>query len=270
MSMLAVNGIRLAYDIIGDVGPPLVLTHGSWGDRRNWASVIPGLSLTFRVVTWDRRGHGGSDDGAGQGTREQDSDDLAGLIEALGLVPVHGVGNSFGGSITLGLAARRPEVFASICVHEPPVFDVLADTGSSELALVRDRIRRVTERLAEGELSEGAALFVDTVVGQAGSWESFSADARGSMQRHAGTFLDENRDPDVFALDLAALSRFERPALMSFGDASPAYFGEVVKRVAGVIPNARIHTFEGAGHVPHRSHPAAFVDAVKDFVQEST
>lgn len=267
MPVIHVNGVNLAYEVTGNDGPSLVLTHGSWGDRRSWNAVVPGLARSFRVITWDRRGHGESSDRPGQGTRDEDSNDLAGLIEALDIAPVHAVGNSFGGSITLGLAGRRPASLRSICVHEPPVFDVLTATGSPELATARNRIERVTERLAAGELTEGAALFADSVVGGAGSWDSFSAEARASMVRHAATFLDENRDPDVFALDLSSLSRFQKPALLSFGDASPGYFGEVVKRVAGTMADARVHVFEGAGHVPHRSHPVAFVDVVTEFVR---
>ncbi|HYI16010.1 MAG TPA: alpha/beta hydrolase [Thermomicrobiales bacterium] len=267
MPVLRVNGVDLAFEEHGVDGPPLVLTHGSWGDRRGWAAVVPGLARVFRVVTWDRRGHGESGDMAGEGTREQDSEDLAGLIEGLGIAPAHVAGNSFGGSISLGLAARRPELFRSISVHEPPVFDVLAETGSTELDIARERIRRVTERLAAGDMEGGAALFADTVVGQAGSWDGFSAEARASMVRHAATFLDENRDPAVFALDLECLSGFARPALLSYGDGSPTYFEEVVRRVAEVVPNGRVHTFAGAGHVPHRSHPAAFVDELTAFVR---
>lgn len=264
MPVVRVNGVDLAYETHGD-GLPMVLTHGSWGDRRGWAAVVPGLARAFRVVTWDRRGHGESGDLPGQGTREQDSDDLAGLIEALEIAPAHVVGNSFGGSISLGLVARRPELFRSIAVHEPPLFDVLAGTGSTELETARERIRQVTERLAAGDLTGGATLFADTVVGRAGSWESFSVDAQASMVRHALTFLDENRDPGVFTLDLERLSRFEQPALLSFGDASPTYFAQVVQRIAGAMQNGQIHVFEGAGHVPHRSHPAAFVEVLTTF-----
>jgi pimeloyl-ACP methyl ester carboxylesterase len=266
MPIVRVNGVDLAYEVHGDDGLPMVLSHGSWGDRRGWAAVVPGLARACRVVTWDRRGHGESSDLPGQGTREQDSDDLAGLIEALDLAPAHVVGNSFGGSISLGLAARRPALFSSIAVHEPPVFDVLRGADAAAARTVVERIARVTERLAEGDLRGGAALFADTVVGQAGSWESFSADAQASMVRHALTFLDENRDPGVFALDLEALSGFSQPAFVTFGDASPDYFAQVVRTVAGVLPAGRIHIFEGAGHVPHRSHPEAFVEALTAFV----
>ena len=266
MPFVRVNGIDLAFEEHGDDGPALLLTHGSWGDRRGWAAVVPGLARSCRVVTWDRRGHGQSGDLAGQGTREQDSDDLAGLIEALGIAPAHLVGNSFGGSITLGLAARRPELIRSLAVHEPPVFDVLIGAGEAGLNLARERIRLVTEQLAAGEFEAGAALFADTVVGEPGSWERFTSDAQTMMVRHAPTFLEENRDPAVFALDLEGVSRFGHPALLSHGDASPGYFASAVKRVAFALSNAQVHVFAGAGHVPHRSHPVDFVDILTAFV----
>jgi pimeloyl-ACP methyl ester carboxylesterase len=247
----------------------MVLTHGSWGDRRGWAAVVPGLARSFQVVTWDRRGHGESGDVPGPGTREQDSDDLAELVAALGIAPAHLAGNSFGGSISLGLAIRRPELFRSLAVHEPPVFDVLRGAESEQARVVVERIARVTERLAADEMEVGAALFADTVVGQAGNWANMSSEARAMMVRHASTFLGENRDPGVFALDLQGLTRFDRPALLSYGDASPSYFGAAVRRVAESIPNATVHVFTGAGHVPHRSHPAAFVEALTAFALDT-
>jgi pimeloyl-ACP methyl ester carboxylesterase len=268
--VVEVNGIALRYEIAGDSGPPLILSHGSWGDGRSWDAVVPGLAQSFRAVVWDRCGHGGSEDRPGQGLRDRDSDDLGRLIEALGIAPAHVAGNSFGGSIALGLAARRPELFRSLAVHEPPVFGVLrGDPATAEdLTSVRERIGAVVERLATGDMAGGARLFADTVTGQAGSWERFSAEAQATMIRHAATFLDENRDPDVAELDLPGLADFRRPALVSHGDMSPAYFARVVEQVAAALPNARVHVFAGAGHVPHRSHPAEYVETLTAFALE--
>lgn len=39
----------------------MVLIHGSWGDHANWQAVVPGLSESFRVLTYDRRGHSKSE-----------------------------------------------------------------------------------------------------------------------------------------------------------------------------------------------------------------
>lgn len=110
MPLVEVNGVRDTGH-----GPPIVLVHGSWDDRHVWALVEDDLAKSFRVVSYDRRGHTDSEESPEPGTRRDDEDDLAALIEALGLAPASLVGNSFGGSITLGLAARRPELVRSVC-----------------------------------------------------------------------------------------------------------------------------------------------------------
>jgi pimeloyl-ACP methyl ester carboxylesterase len=85
------------------------------------------LGRRFRVVSYDRRGHTGSEDSPEPGTRRDDEDDLADLIGALDLAPANVVGSSFGASIALGLAARRPELFRTLCAHEPPLLSLAAD-----------------------------------------------------------------------------------------------------------------------------------------------
>jgi pimeloyl-ACP methyl ester carboxylesterase len=101
MPRTRVNAVELYYEATGD-GDPLVLVHGSWGDHSNWQSVVPGLASSFRVITYDRRGHSPSERPPGQGLRREDEDDLAALIEVLDVSPAHVAGNSFGASIVLG------------------------------------------------------------------------------------------------------------------------------------------------------------------------
>src|SRR5262245_10160310 len=122
MAIAEVNGVTLSYEQLGDDGPPLVLVHGSWSDRGSWNAVVSAFARRFRVVVFDRRGHGKSERSAG--SIEDDADDLAALIEHLDLAPAHVAGISFGGSISLKLAARRPEVFRSLAAQEPPLFGV--------------------------------------------------------------------------------------------------------------------------------------------------
>ncbi|MFK0219219.1 alpha/beta fold hydrolase [Streptomyces vinaceus] len=93
-------------------------------DHAVWRRAIEAdLKAGFTVVAYDRRGHGASGSPPGQGTRRRD--DLAALIESLGDAPVHVAGNSFGASAVLGLAARRPRLFRTIAVHEPPLIGVV-------------------------------------------------------------------------------------------------------------------------------------------------
>ncbi len=61
MAVANVNGVRLFYEVSGAGEVPLVLVHGSWGSHHNWDRVVPGLAESFRVLTYDRRGHSESE-----------------------------------------------------------------------------------------------------------------------------------------------------------------------------------------------------------------
>jgi pimeloyl-ACP methyl ester carboxylesterase len=106
MSKIDIDGVRLHVEQQG-TGDPIVLVHGSWDDARAWQLVAPLLAETHRVITYDRRGHTRSEGLDAVLTRRRHEDDLAAIIERLAGGRAHVVGNSYGGLITLGLAARR-------------------------------------------------------------------------------------------------------------------------------------------------------------------
>jgi pimeloyl-ACP methyl ester carboxylesterase len=144
MPISVINGIRLYSEWQGN-GAPVVLVHGSWGDHDNWDLVVSGLARTFRVLTYDRRGHSQSERLTTPGSVEEDVADLALLITSQNLQPAHIVGNSFGGSIVLKLAAARPDLFVSLTVHEPPLVGLLGNDPG--LPAVQQRIEAVIATL---------------------------------------------------------------------------------------------------------------------------
>src|SRR5436309_6206757 len=151
MPAARINGVELYYELSGS-GEPLVLVHGSWGDHHNWDPVVPALADWFRVLAYDRRGRSASERPAGQGSVFEDADDLAQLIDELGLAPAHVAGNSFGAVIVLRAATRRPEVFRSLMAHEPPLFPLLAGTElEPAMAEVQQRVGAVAELLEGGD-----------------------------------------------------------------------------------------------------------------------
>jgi pimeloyl-ACP methyl ester carboxylesterase len=78
--------------------------------------------------------------------------------------------------------------------------------------------------------------------------------------------LDEMNEPGAFFLDVGRLAAFDRPALISRGDQSPPFFGMILDNIGESLPHARRHTFNGAGHVPHLTHPDDFVRIVGGFM----
>ncbi|MFI5181518.1 MAG: alpha/beta fold hydrolase [Thermoanaerobaculia bacterium] len=269
MATAKVNGVRLYYELNGTEAVPLVLVHGAWGSHYDWDLVVPRLAESFRVLTYDRRGHTKSERPAGQGSVREDVDDLAALLEHLGLVPAWVVGNSFGSSIALRLAGARPGLFRGLIAHEPPLFSLLGDDPALT-ALVADldqRIRAVAERIASGDHAGAAEQFVETVSRGPGAWAQVPPEMRERFVENAPTFLDESNDPEQLAFDLAWIRRFSQPTLLTRGDQSPPFFAPVVAKLAEALPSAEVVIFPGAGHVPHATHPEAYMGAISAFTR---
>ena len=270
MPSSTINGVSLYWQRTGESGDPLVLVHGSWTDHHTWDLVVQALSRSFRVVTYDRRGHSQSERPVGQGSVREDVADLAALIEHLEFAPAHVVGGSFGGSIVLRLAGERPELFRSVVVHEPPLFQLLDQEPGAEAALhaIRERTDAVLQLLNAGNASAGARQFVETIALGPGAWDQLPSALRNTFILNAPTFSDEMQDPDTLDLDLSALRDFMHPTLLTLGAQSPAFFALVVRELERAFPNARTRIFAEAGHVPHVSHPREYVEAVKSFARQ--
>lgn len=267
MPTSAINGVQLYWELSGS-GEPVVLVHGSWGDHHNWARVVAALSNTLRVATYDRRGHSQSER-PGSGTIVDDVADLAGLIEHLFGGPVHVIGNSFGSAIALRLAARRPELIRSLFVHEPPLFGLLEGRPEAQpvLAALQERVAAVVALLQAGDTAGGAQRFVETVAFGPGTWAQLPQATRETFISNASTWLEEIQEVESTRMDLASLSAFPAPALLSLGGQSPPFYAMVAERVAQALPHVSRHLFAQAGHVPHMSHPEEYVRVASDFIR---
>jgi pimeloyl-ACP methyl ester carboxylesterase len=265
------NGINLYYELTGDHGEPIMLIHGSWTDHSNWNAVVGGVSENFRVLTYDRRGHGKSETTGTQGSGDEDAMDAAALLTQLNLVPAHVVGNSFGGSIALKLAASQQQLFRSLMVHEPPLFNLLADDPSIAPMMAEGMKRReqVIKVLESGDKVGAARLFAETLTFGPGAWDRMSPEARDRMVANADTWLDETRDSKGSSVDLQALARFTKPALLTYGGRGMRGSNLVIERLAKAIPNSKVEFDPNQGHAPHVSNPREFVRRVTAFAQSA-
>lgn len=271
MPAATVNGIRMHYELQGNRGIPLVLVHGSWDSRDDWSEVVSPLAGSYRVLAYDRRGHSRSERPPGQGSVREDVADLAALIEHLGLAPAWVAGNSFGASISIRLACERPELMRGLIAHEPPLFSLLADDAvvAPMLEDVKRLIGAVVERIASGDHAGAAEQFVETVALGPGNWVRIPPDNQKAMIDNAPTFLDEANDLQALAFDTTWLAGFSKPTLLTMGDQSPPTFAPVVRRLSAALPHAEVVTIQGAGHVPHATHPDVFVDLLRRFISGS-
>jgi pimeloyl-ACP methyl ester carboxylesterase len=114
MATIVRNGIKLAFDDRGAGKPAFVFIHGTACDRSFLAPQAEHFARQHRVVSVDLRGHGESDKPAGPYRIAAYGDDIAYIIEQLGLGKTVAVGHSMGGMIVLQLAAAHPDYVSAI------------------------------------------------------------------------------------------------------------------------------------------------------------
>jgi len=156
-----------------------------------------------------------------------------------------------------------------LIVHEPPLFGLLNDEPNAKHALAgaHERMSAVISLLTAGDRTEGARQFVETIAFGPGAWPELPEEVRETFVFNAPTWLDEVQDPEALRIDLLGLRRFAAPALLTIGDQSAPFFPLVVDRVAAAVPQAKMRTYAGAGHVPHLSHPVEYVRVVTEFIE---
>ena len=113
MPFLKVDDANLHYEVDG-AGPPLLLIMGLGGNSQVWAPVRRQLASRYRLIMYDMRGTGRSDSSALPATIEALGAELDALFAHLGLERVLALGYSFGASVLLNYAARKPERFEAI------------------------------------------------------------------------------------------------------------------------------------------------------------
>jgi pimeloyl-ACP methyl ester carboxylesterase len=258
-----VNGVNLYYELHGS-GEPLALVHGAWADATAWRFVVPGFAESFRVLSYDRRGHSRSERPATQGSFDEDGDDLAALLEALDMAPAHVVTNSGGGNIALRLTTRRPDLFRSLSCHEPALWGLLdeeAPESQEILQQVARSIEAVGTRISQGDHAGAARQFVEEVAFGPGAWDNeLPPESKAIFIENAPTFLDELQGPSPITIEEQTISRLQVPVRLTNGSESPPIFARVIDRLMELIPRVTRETIAGAAHVPQLTTPERYVE----------
>ena len=115
---LPVDGGGAVFCEVAGHGAPLVLTHDGILHRETWDAQFGTLSRSYRVVRWDRRGYGKSDEPDAPYASDED---LARVIAALTEPPAILMGCSNGGLLSMQCALQHPELVAALVLVGPIV-----------------------------------------------------------------------------------------------------------------------------------------------------
>ncbi|MEZ0069319.1 3-oxoadipate enol-lactonase [Streptacidiphilus sp. MAP12-20] len=249
--------MTLAYDATGD-GPTLMLLHSAVCDRRMWDRQRTALvDAGYRVVRCDFRGFGQT---PLPDRSHNDAEDVLDLLDALGVEQAALVASSYGGSVAVEIAARRPDrvsAMALLCAglpgHEPT--EELRAFGEREDAL-----------LTAGDLAGAVELNVDTWLGPEAD-EAVREDVRG-MQRHAFEVqlaAPEGAGRNEVEIDLSAI---KAPCLALSGGHDLADFRQIAAQLPSLLADTRHIELPWAGHLPSLERPAAVTDLLITFLHE--
>ena len=109
-----VNGLKMYYEIHGQ-GKPLVLIHGGGSTiQSTFEKIIPLLAKNRQIIAVELQAHGRTSDRNAPSTFEQDADDIAALLKILKISKADFFGFSNGGTTTLQIAIRHPEIVGKI------------------------------------------------------------------------------------------------------------------------------------------------------------
>lgn len=151
MTTTRIDDIQLAYDDVG-VGHAVVLIHGYPFNRSLWTEQTEALTSRFRVVTPDLRGFGESDSSEGLVTMNRMAQDVAKLMDQLGIEQAVIGGLSMGGYVALAFVKQFPSRVKAL---------VLADTRAQADT---EEGKQTRHQQAEKALSEGMAGIADAML----------------------------------------------------------------------------------------------------------
>lgn len=246
------NGINIQYEDSGS-GPAVFLTHGYAATGRMWKPQREPLTdAGYRLITWDMRGHGGTDspDDQAQYSEALTMADMAGLLDHLGVERAVVGGLSLGGYMSLGFYLAHPERVQAL---------VLCDTGPGyRNPEARDGWNRAAEKRAVDFETRGLdALSRSAEVRATGS-------GHRSAQGLAHTARGMLAQSDARVIDV--LPSIGVPALIIIGEKDEPFMAGS-QYMANKIPNARLEVIAGAGHASNIDQPEAFNRVLLEFLK---
>ncbi|HZP77608.1 MAG TPA: 3-oxoadipate enol-lactonase [Pseudolabrys sp.] len=252
------DGCPIHVEVEGPASAPVLMLSNSLGTNLSmWDDQMPEWSKHFRVVRYDRRGHGTSGAPKGPYSMQRLGRDVLSVIDALGIKKINWCGLSMGGMVGQWLGANAPDRVEKL---------VLSNTNFcyADKTPWNDRIKFVREK------------GLDALVGpNMERWftKGFRERSPQVMERMRVMFVktpvegyvgccEAIRDMDFTASN----PKITAPTMVIVGTSDPATPPAAGEAIAKQIKGAKVVAFEAA-HISNMEQPAAYADAVVKFLR---
>jgi pimeloyl-ACP methyl ester carboxylesterase len=262
------DGINLYYEECGS-GKPIVFVHEFAGDYRSWEPQLRHFGQRYRAIAFNARGYPPSDVPEAESSYSQNraADDIAAVLDHLGIALAHIVGLSMGGFATLHFGFRHPHRVRSL---------VVAGCGSGAEPTQRDGFRAEAELRAVAILRDGMPAFAEKFAHGPSRVQYENKDPRGfavfknTLTHHsalgsANTMLGCLKErPSLYDLT-DQMKALAVPTLVLVGDEDwPCLAPGILMKQN--IPAAALAVMPNCGHGINLEDPAEFNRLVDNFI----
>jgi 3-oxoadipate enol-lactonase len=257
-----INKVQLAYDDHG-VGLPVIFLHAFPLNRRMWEGELTALlgEARYRLVALDWRGFGESEITSEISTMELLADDVAGLMDALGMQNAVLCGLSMGGYAAFAFLRKYPQRVGGL---------ILADTrpgaDTPEAQANRENVARIAETQGTGAIAD---LQVPRLLSE------YTRQQHPDVEARVRQLIDEATPRGIAAASRGMAQRTDSsdllagitcPTLVIVGEQDALTPPTVAQDYASRIPGAQYVVIPQAGHLSNLEQPEVFLLAISGFL----
>jgi pimeloyl-ACP methyl ester carboxylesterase len=251
------DGVNLYYEEHGD-GSPVVFLHGAGSNHLAWWQQLPVFSQQYRCIAIDHRGFGQSVDASGE-SAVRFGDDLAGLLDHLGIERAALVCQSMGGNTAMRFAVKHPQRVIALVMGGTWGFIDWPEAIEQLRGALADGVAAATTdgTPALGAHYKESNLASTFLYGRISALNPPSVSAQTVLE-----FLPQQ------APTRDDVARLRIPALFMIGLDDVLVATEDMRSISALIPGAVLKEFAGLGHSIYWEEPATFNETVGAFLAE--
>jgi pimeloyl-ACP methyl ester carboxylesterase len=266
-TLLTVDG-KQVHALVKGTGPDLVLIHGAGGNLRDFdLDLIDRLAPNYRVIAFDRPGFGYStaiENGTNLGAQAKH---LARAADLLGVTNPIVLGHSYGGAVAMAWGLNHPETTRALVIVSGATMPFPGGVA---------RWYHLTGGPLRWLINPAITLLANPARVQASLTKTFAPDPiPAGYGDHLGAGLSTRRaslaenGTQVLALKTNTIAQsahypsLSLPVEIIHGTADTTVGPEIHARpLSALLPQATLTLIDGAGHMPHHSHPQTILDAI--------
>ena len=264
MPKLDCGDVALDYEVQGE-GPALVFVHGAFADRRLWRPQLARFAPARRVVAYDLRGHGAT--GPSRQRRygvALFADDLARLLDGLGIERAVLCGSSLGGMIAQLFASRAPERVTGLALVSSLADSSRRFPGLPPPWLLQNEILGLAIRLW------GRKRFAAYVWRLAHAMQGVAGDPR-AVEGSALALIEPEEFPKiykaVYGFRAVPIPSLRAPVMVACGAREHEALKAQSRQLAALFGTPLVEIAR-AGHVASLEAPTAFNEALAGFLEQ--